>query len=141
MMAHMKSTLTKMWLYSNWEFFEDNSYQDDIQNNYSVINSDDAFYVAKIGSRRRLPSCSTLMRKHSTVTQRTAVCGTPTFPIRKRHLTAPTGRVSYPRKHCTALERLWSECHGHFRGILCLAGRPASSHRQAVGWQAYQVQI
>ena len=29
----------------HWEFFEDNPYYDYIQNNYSVLNSDDAFYV------------------------------------------------------------------------------------------------
>lgn len=29
----------------HWEFFEDNPYTDYIQNNYSVINSDDTYYV------------------------------------------------------------------------------------------------
>ena len=29
----------------HWEFFEDNPYYDYIMNNYSVLNSDDAFYV------------------------------------------------------------------------------------------------
>ncbi|MCJ1328569.1 hypothetical protein MMC10_005246 [Thelotrema lepadinum] len=29
----------------HWEFFEDNPYYDYIKNNYSVLNSDDAFYI------------------------------------------------------------------------------------------------
>ena len=35
----------------HWEFFEDNPYYDYIMNNYSVLNSDDAFYVVNKYSR------------------------------------------------------------------------------------------
>lgn len=40
----------------HWEYFEDNPYYDYIMNGYSVLNSDDAFYVVNKWSGRYGPS-------------------------------------------------------------------------------------